>query len=465
MTRKYGESEPLHRAVERRQETRVRELIQKGITVDARDRRHVTPLMVAAEKGYDELVELLIQSGADINAKDRASGFEEGRRSSLHRACDAGQADMVERLLKLGADPDCLSQSFQTPLFLALLLERRDIAMRLLEHGASPNGPEKACQPPLVTAAANNDLVMIKELLKRGANPNCGALAATRSVECARELLRHGADVNAQDVDGNTPLLKNVRFAESELIRCYLDAGADVNVKDREEMPALMHLTDNPKVEIAELLLAAGAEVNAPTRSGVTILDHILGDTSHRHRKARQALVQHLRTKGAKTGRELRAQRQIPRKQQEDHRIDKEPSNSTITSGDEQFAKLRQMETNGANYALDTEDIIARLKAWQSLCSFRIVDAKHDTVVLEFDSLPADLDAFVKDLSEFCPDLIDQGAQCLPDLIDAQMKKGGPVPAEMESLVEGVDFQNEDFGPEILKRQLQQQRKLTLWWD
>jgi len=35
----------------------------------------------------------------------------------------------------------------------------------------------------------------------------------------------------------------------------------------------------------------------------------------------------------------------------------------------------------------------------------------------------------------------------------------------MQKLVEGVDFEDENYGLEILKRELQQKPKITLWWD
>src|SRR5437870_2659814 len=75
---------------------------------------------------------------------------------------------------------------------------------------------------------------------------------------------------------------------------------------------------------------------------------------------------------------------------------------------EDEFAVLRGEQTNGLNYDLDTAEIIAHLKQWQELCSFRIVGAKYDTVDIEFDTLPKDMDGFVKDLYDFCPDLVDQ---------------------------------------------------------
>ncbi len=42
---------------------------------------------------------------------------------------------------------------------------------------------------------------------------------------------------------------------------------------------------------------------------------------------------------------------------------------------------------------------------------------------------------------------------------------GGALPVEMQELIEGVDFEDENYGLEILKRELVRKRRVTLWWD
>jgi len=87
------------------------------------------------------------------------------------------------------------------------------------------------------------------------------------------------------------------------------------------------------------------------------------------------------------------------------------------------YAPLIEAETNGENYDVSTEDIIARFKQWQKTSSFRIVDVDPASVKIEFDKLPKDVAEFVKEAVEFCPDLImdDEEAE-IPHLIE-QLKK------------------------------------------
>ena len=95
------------------------------------------------------------------------------------------------------------------------------------------------------------------------------------------------------------------------------------------------------------------------------------------------------------------------------------------------FAPLVEADTNGDNYDVSTEDIIARLKQWQKLCSFTLSDVDYNQVILNFSTLPKDLEAFLQDAIEFCPDIVDDPEAGIP----------------------------------MLKQQLTERKKLELWWD
>ena len=53
--------------------------------------------------------------------------------------------------------------------------------------------------------------------------------------EILKFLLEHGAiNINAQNDNGETALMKAVRYNSSESINVLLDAGADIGMKDKE---------------------------------------------------------------------------------------------------------------------------------------------------------------------------------------------------------------------------------------
>jgi hypothetical protein len=131
----------------------------------------------------------------------------------------------------------------------------------------------------------------------------------------------------------------------------------------------------------------------------------------------------------------------------------------------DQYEPIRETNTDGANFDLDTDAIIARLKKWESLCQFRVTAAGHDTVDIEFDTFPKDMDAFVRDLYDFCPDLVDQGTGCVHEMLEMMEETGEKPDAKMQKLIEGVNFEDENYGLEILKRELLARKSVQLWWD
>ena len=110
-----------------------------------------------------------------------------------------------------------------------------------------------------------------------------------------RDLLDKGADVNAQDKDGMTPLMwamRSVPFGGGSLdmVKMLLDRGADANAKDKSGGTALMNVT-TLGLDVVELLLDNGADVNAKTTDGFTALMAAVGladtavcEASHRQR-------------------------------------------------------------------------------------------------------------------------------------------------------------------------------------
>src|SRR5580698_964600 len=87
------------------------------------------------------------------------------------------------------------------------------------------------------------------------------------------------------------------------------------------------------------------------------------------------------------------------------------------------FQPLIEAETNGENYDISTEDIIARLKEWQGLCEFTLGEVDSSTVELKFETLPEDLDEFLAEAYELCPDLVADDLEEELPLLKKQLAK------------------------------------------
>ncbi|MFD9412333.1 ankyrin repeat domain-containing protein [Streptomyces sp. NPDC059989] len=178
----------------------------------------------AAEAGDTELVRRLLAEGAEVDA------WVVGGRRALDLAVCAGHAEAVRLLLAAGADPrlDAGPCNETTPMALAAMNGHTEAARALLDAGAPPGGPAGRLRyVPLVLAATsldsgNPDLVDL--LLDRGADieermKDCTALdwAASWGFPVTVErLLARGAAVTERTVrEGRAGQLRTAREATS----------------------------------------------------------------------------------------------------------------------------------------------------------------------------------------------------------------------------------------------------------
>ncbi|SHN60184.1 ankyrin repeat domain-containing protein [Desulfovibrio litoralis] len=96
-------------------------------------------------------------------------------------------------------------------------------------------------------------------------------------------LLKLGANVNAKNKHGLTPLMTEAFYNKSyNILSLLLKAGADVNVKNISGYTSLMFLVDDSRIydsadpnlglKSVEMFIKAGADVNAKTSDGETPL-------------------------------------------------------------------------------------------------------------------------------------------------------------------------------------------------
>ena len=109
-----GPSIDIHNASQLGKVKIVKQHLNAGKDVNARDPWKKTPLHYAAEKGHVPVVELLIESGANVNLKDDATDAR--GETPLHRAAAKGHVPGVELLIKNGANVNAKDADGGTPL-------------------------------------------------------------------------------------------------------------------------------------------------------------------------------------------------------------------------------------------------------------------------------------------------------------------------------------------------------------
>ena len=92
------------------------------------------------------------------------------------------------------------------------------------------------------------------------------------NLEAVKQHLADGADVNAKDKYGLTPLHHAAWQGRNEIVELLIANGADVNAKDVDGGTPLHYAAWQGRNEIVELLIANGADVNAKDVDGGTPL-------------------------------------------------------------------------------------------------------------------------------------------------------------------------------------------------
>ena len=93
-------------------------------------------------------------------------------------------------------------------------------------------------------------------------------------IKRTKNLIKHGADVDAKGRYGWTALYLATKYNHVKTVQLLLDNGADVNARNNNGSTALQRAVDNKHVEIVQLLLSKGADVNAKDNSGRIILNN-----------------------------------------------------------------------------------------------------------------------------------------------------------------------------------------------
>jgi ankyrin repeat protein len=88
----------------------------------------------------------------------------------------------------------------------------------------------------------------------------------------ALRLIADGADINAQDARGRTPVLAATHANRVETVRALIAAGADINIRDNLKDNPFLYAGAEGLLDILRLTIAAGADTRITNRFGGTAL-------------------------------------------------------------------------------------------------------------------------------------------------------------------------------------------------
>ncbi|HLK59030.1 MAG TPA: ankyrin repeat domain-containing protein [Chthonomonadaceae bacterium] len=135
--------------------------------------------------------------------------------------------------------------------------------------------------PDLFLAAQSSDPKTLRMLLDKGANPNAQnadgktplmAAAASGRVDACQALLARGADPHLADYYGGTAVMAAAEKGQTAVLAILFAKGAETNAKRTDGATALLLAALNGSTDAVRLLLDKGANINATTQDKHTIL-------------------------------------------------------------------------------------------------------------------------------------------------------------------------------------------------
>ncbi len=235
-----------------------------------------TALVRTCQGGHFDIVQELLRAGADVNWKHE-------RVTPLYAACEYGNSpEVVEALLAAGADVNATVHDYYcdyeyNPLMSVASSEGRinsriEIARLLLAANCDINQETKDGHTALALACIRCHDKLVRWLLEHGArvtrkawfkcfnyctpyDDDANASTFIKTVSC---LLKHGMDVNATDANGRTAIHWAAEKHNTNLVRLLMDHNADVSIQDGSGRTALMEaclqiLRDN-EIQIIRML-------------------------------------------------------------------------------------------------------------------------------------------------------------------------------------------------------------------
>jgi ankyrin repeat protein len=260
---------PLHSAVRREDLSMARRLLEGGASPNIgfcdSEVRKKTPLQRAAFQGNNDMVQELIKHGAEVNAPP----YRKGGHTALQAAALMGHESTVKILLSFGADIKSEIASVDGGSAIqASVRGENDLITRLLlekEPDAISSDPITKCRIiGEALASWKCDVSLLEFLLKGGASAGETANSASMSFLQAA-IQRHSF----------------------QLVECLVSAGANVNHHWKRKLYGLVtplqSAVQRKHDDIVGLLLQRGADVNAPANEngGQTALQIAVSQNNH----------------------------------------------------------------------------------------------------------------------------------------------------------------------------------------
>ena len=289
----------LHDAVDVRcnKET-LQAIIDHGANIHAANKKSVTPLMQALQTGNINAINVLLNAEADLNIIDKDGD------TCLHRAVRARcSKEILQSVIHCGANVNATNKSSVTALRLSCQTGNKDAISELQKAEADPNISDAdgyTCLHDAVDVRFNKET--LQAIIDHGANINAANKEGVTplmqafqigNINAINVLLNAEADLSIIDKDGDTCLHRAVRVrCSKKILHSVICHGANVNATNKSRVTALRLAYQTGNEDAISELLKAGADPNIVDEAGETCLHTAM--RSKCSRKDLEALFTHV---------------------------------------------------------------------------------------------------------------------------------------------------------------------------
>lgn len=275
--------------------------------------KYLFPIHIASAFNNNDILRELLENGADVNQKTANENYwtpltlavgtetEEKIENEKITSAQSRRNEMIELLLRYGADIDLCKANGVSPLYIACQEGHDDIVQLFLSNGANINKCTQNGASPLIIACQEGHERIVDTLVRNGANIQSYMEDGSNplSIACQKGytntvnlLLNYGADANRSLKDGTSPLFTACQEGHDNIVRMLLNNKASTNLcKTNGESPLYVACRKGYK-NIVDFLLESGANANKCMKNGASPL-YIACQKGH------DIIVQELLRKGA----------------------------------------------------------------------------------------------------------------------------------------------------------------------
>ncbi|KAK6491297.1 transient receptor potential cation channel [Huso huso] len=294
----------LHVCCRRKDTDLAKLLVEYGACVDFQNEEGQTPLHVAAWEGDESMLKYFYQCKANPNIADKLD------RSPLHIAAERGHTNVVEVLTeKFKSNVLGRTKDGSTLMHISSQCGHPETALAFLKKGVPLHMPNKSGAVCLHAAAMRGHTAVVKALLLKGAHVDTTTKDSYSALHIAvqhckplvvQTLLGFGAQVQLKGGKAReTPLHIAARVKEGEKVaEMLLKSGADVNAEQENGETAMHIAARHGSLRMLQALIEEGGDLTCQSKAGENPL-HIA--VRHCHAPVVEEILRYLATEKSQT--------------------------------------------------------------------------------------------------------------------------------------------------------------------